>query len=163
MSSLSIIVSNFSRSTTNKSLSNPSNPSYRRCPSLTQTRPASHTCTTYQHSLPQTMLELLTTFNNTRNDIVDERITCFLREIEWFRKTFESENLSMRKFIKNFELMRTDKFTKIVRRGELSDYFYVLVKGKASVLKEREIVVDEMEKVQRSTTPVNRNSSFIER
>lgn len=63
------------------------------------------------------MLELLITFNNTRNDAVDERLVCFLKEIEWFRKTFESEDLSIRKFIKNFEVIRVDKFTKIVRRG----------------------------------------------
>lgn len=44
----------------------------------------------------------------------------------------------MRKFIKNFEVLRLGRYSKIVRRGENSDHFFVLVNGRASVLKDIE-------------------------
>jgi len=88
--------------------------------------------------LKQIMIDLITVFNNTRNDIIDERIISFLKSIKWFQSTFGGEELSMRRFIKNFEVVKLDCNAKIVRRGDNSEHFYVLVSGRAAVLKEIE-------------------------
>ena len=44
----------------------------------------------------------------------------------------------MRKFIKNFEVLKLNHHDLIVRRGDNSDHFFVLVSGRASVLKDIE-------------------------
>src|ERR1035441_10339135 len=85
------------------------------------------------------MVDLLSVFNNIRNDAVDECIISFLKGIKWFSENFAGEeHQSMRKFIKNFEVLKLDRYSKIVRRGDDSDHFFVLLSGRASVLKEIE-------------------------
>lgn len=66
------------------------------------------------------MLQLLSVFNNTRNEAVDERLMCYLRTIKWFRETFEAESPSMRKFIKSFEVVKLDRWAKIIKKGDSS-------------------------------------------
>lgn len=92
-------------------------------------------CETFMQEL---MIDLLIAFSKTRNDIVDERLINFLKGFKWFDQTFGSEELSMRKFIKNFEVLKLERYSKIVRKGETSDHFFLLVNGRASILKEIE-------------------------
>jgi len=115
---------------------------------------------TYFDTAIQLMIDLIVAFSNTRNDIVDERIVSFLKGISWFQQTFGNEDMSMRKFIKNFEVLKLERYAKIVRRGENSDHFFVLVSGRASVLKDIEPERAENEPpIQKA---VRRHMSFID-
>lgn len=78
-------------------------------------------------------------FKDERHEVIDERLIEYFMTLDWFKSTFESDKSTMKKYFRQFDIIRVQRNEQIMQKGSIAEDFFILIEGKVSVVQEIEL------------------------